>query len=482
MMQLRMAGPPRVLIIDDDKLVGNAIANVAKTLGCTASMALTLKDGLDLIGLETFDIVFLDVYMPDGNGIEMLPRINAAQPGSEVIVVTAYGDPESVEKALSNGAWDYIEKPFSKNDFAQLLKDALAYHASRQAPKATIDFRPAGIIGGSPRMRECLTLLNSTVNSDANVLLTGETGTGKELFARAIHAHSSRAGYNFMVVDCTALPPLLVESILFGHEKGSYTGADKTQQGLIIQAHQGTLFLDEVGELPLVAQKKFLRILQEGRFRPVGKTTEVESDFRVVAATNRSLDELVKSGRFRHDLLFRLQSITIHLPPLRERSEDILDLTKAHLEMLYTKYRMKPKRLSAAFSSTLEQYAWPGNVRELHQTLESALSMAHDSPILVPKHLPGHIHTQVKSSRMRQAFKPEAARVDFDEDSVRAMHQTSLKEVRDQAISRIEQQYLQDLMQHTKAKVRMACKISGLSRSRLYALLKKYQIPIKDLS
>jgi len=474
-----MGGQPKVLIIDDDKLVGSSIANVAKTLGCQASIALSLKESQALLGAESYDVVFLDVHMPDGNGIAQLPRIMQSRGEPEVIVITAYGDPDSVETALTKGAWDYIEKPFSKNEFTQLLKDVLVYHASRRQPKVTIDFERAGIIGRSPRMKSCKALLNNTAGSDASVLLTGETGTGKELFARAIHDHCARAAHNFITVDCAALPPLIVESILFGHEKGSYTGADKDRQGLIIQAHKGTLFLDEVGELPLSVQKKFLRILQEGRFRPVGKTMEIESDFRVISATNRSLEDLAATGKFRRDLLFRLKAVTIELPPLRERSEDILDLAAAHLEHLYDKYRLKPKRLSAAFRDTLTQYAWPGNVRELFQTLESALTVAHDSPILVPKHLPGHIHTLVKQGSLADARRRQDASLAID-GAPAPNGRLSLKQARDQAIGRFESQYLEELMRHTGANVRLACRISGLSRSRLYALLKRYRITIKS--
>lgn len=460
----------KILIIDDDKLVCSSIANVAKTIGLDTSIALTLKEGLEAVQSDTYDLVFLDVNMPDGNGIEKLPQISKNLGNPEVIIITAYADPDSVESALSRGAWDYIEKPFSKNDLTQLLKDALLYHEGNKQPEVTVDFRKEGIFGQSSRMKECLALLNKSLSSDANVLLTGETGTGKELFARAIHNNSVRAGNNnFVVVDCAALPPNLVESILFGHEKGSYTGADKSQHGLVIQAHKGTLFLDEVGELPLSTQKKFLRILQEGRFRPVGKTTEVESDFRVISATNQILDKLVEIGRFRKDLLFRLQSITIYLPPLRERPEDILELTDHYMKRLSKKYGMKPKRLSAAFRDTILQYPWPGNVRELIHALESAMMLAHDSSILVPKHLPHHIHVQVKRDTVADKKKKPAHALSSNTLS-------SLKDVRDEAINEIEHQYLKELMSQTKAHIETACRISGLSRSRLYALLKKYNI------
>ncbi len=467
--QVPIDNQEKILIIDDDSLVCNSIANVAKTLGYTTTTALTLKDGLGAAHADAYDVVFLDVHMPDGNGIEKLPQISQNIGRPEVIVITGYGDPDSVEAALSKGAWDYLEKPFSKNELSTLLKDVVIYHRSNKQPVKAVDFEKEGIFAKSPRMKECLALLSKTFKSEANVLLTGETGTGKELFARSIHNNSARSGNEFVIVDCAALPPNLVESILFGHEKGSYTGADRSQHGLVTQAHQGTLFLDEVGELPLATQKNFLRILQEGRFRPVGKSSEVDSDFRVISATNRNLDKMVETDGFRKDLLFRLQSITIHIPPLRERPEDILGLTDLYLNRLTRKSGMKPKRLSAAFCDTLVQYSWPGNVRELIHAIESAITVAQDSSILVPKHLPHHIHVQVKQNAV--AGKKKKPTRDFTSTSL-----PSLKEVREDSIAEIEKHYLQELMRQTKTHIETACRISGLSRSRLYALLKKHNI------
>ena len=385
----------KILIIDDDKLVCSSIANVARSLGYESAQAFTLEEGLDVIRSAPFDVVFLDVRMPDGNGIDILPQVCRNSGSPEVIVITAYGDPESVESALSKGAWDYIEKPFSKTDLAQLLKDALLYHESNTLPQAALDFEKEGILGHSPGMKKCLTLLSKTLSNDASVLITGETGTGKELFARAIHNHSLRKDHDFVVVDCAALPPNLVESILFGHEKGSYTGADKAQPGLVYQANKGTLFLDEVGELPLSIQKKFLRVLQEGRFRPIGKSSEVESDFRVISATNRDLDDLVAKKAFRKDLLFRLRSITIDLPPLRERPEDIQDLTNHYLKRHSKKYGIKPKRVSAGFRDILMQYSWPGNVRELIHALRARWPWRTTVPSW-SQASSYHIHVQVK--------------------------------------------------------------------------------------
>jgi two-component system NtrC family response regulator len=320
-------------------------------------------------------------------------------------------------------------------------------------------------------MRSCFDILAQAANSDASVLIAGETGTGKELFARAIHENSPRANRNFVVVDCTALPKTLVESTLFGYERGAFTGADRDQEGLVRQAHGGTLFLDEVGELPLVIQKAFLRVLQEHRFRPVGSKKEIESDFRLVAATNRVMDEMVESRRFRRDLLFRLQTFTIDLPPLRERKEDIRELVMYHMAKLSERYGIGTKGFAPEFLDSLIAYEWPGNVRELVNAVERALTMARQEPTLFAKHLPTHIRV----SLARAAVTKEApSQVSSKAASPPPL--PPLKGFREAALQEAERQYLEDLMGIAGSNIKDACRISGLSRPRLYALMKKYRI------
>ena len=300
--------------------------------------------------------------------------------------MTGYGDPDGAELAIKHGAWDYIQKPSTMDAMTLPLVRALQYREEKKASKAMMILKREGIIGNSPKIRACLDLLTQVASSNANVLVTGETGTGKELFAVAIHKNSSRADKNFVVVDCTALPENLVESILFGHEKGAYTGADRAKDGLILQADGGTLFLDEVGELPLPIQKSFLRALQERKFRPVGGKEEIKSDFRLIAASNRNLDDMVRQGNFREDLLFRLRSFSIELPPLRERPEDIKDLAAYYTEVLCKRYEIETKEFSPEFFDVLTSYPWPGNVRELINALERALVNGRYERILFQKH------------------------------------------------------------------------------------------------
>ena len=312
-----------ILIIDDDQMICETLADAVKGLGHEVSFALTLEDGLRQARKREYDVVFLDVRMPDGNGLQALPKLRETPSMPEIIIITGYGDVRGPELAIRNGAWDYIQKPSSKKEMLLPLIRALQYRQEKKAKKAPMALNMSGIVGSNPLMLTCYDLLAQTAQSDVNVLLTGETGTGKELFARAIHQNSSRSAHNFVVVDCTVLPETLVESMLFGHEKGDFTGADKQQEGLIKQADKGTLFLDEVGELPRVVQKSFLRVLHERRFRPLGSKREIASDFRLLAATNRNLDQMVRQEQFRQDLLYRLRSLTIDLPPLRERKGDI---------------------------------------------------------------------------------------------------------------------------------------------------------------
>ena len=317
-----------VLIIDDDKMICDVLSKIVMRMAHNATSAFTLKDGLKATYTHEPDVIFLDIAMPDGNGLEMLPRIRKTPSNPEVIIITGSGDPDGAELAIRSGAWDYIDKASSTKEIMLPLDRALQYREKKLSGKQPVVLKREGIIAKSPKTKACLDLLAQAAGSDASVIITGETGTGKELFARAIHNNSPRALREFVIVDCTVLPETLVESVLFGHKKGAFTGADQDREGLIKQANGGTLFLDEIGELPMAIQKTFLRVLHEHRFRPVGGKEEIESDFRLVAATNRDLDKMTESGEFRKDLLFRLRSLTIELPPLRECTEDIIELTR----------------------------------------------------------------------------------------------------------------------------------------------------------
>jgi two-component system NtrC family response regulator len=459
-----------ILIIDDDPLICETIGNVVKRLGHEAARAYSLKEGLEMLGSRLIDVVFLDVRLPDGSGLEALPQFQSTPSLPEVIILTGYGDPDGAELAMRHGVWDYIQKPSSVDALILPLVRALQYREEKKAKQAALPLKREGIVGSSTQMTRCLDLLAQVANSEANVLVTGETGTGKELFALAIHQNSRRAHKNFVVVDCAALPETLVESILFGHEKGAYTGADRPRDGLILQADGGTLFLDEVGELPLSVQKSFLRVLQQKKFRPVGGKNEIQSDFRLIAASNRDLDQMVGQNRFREDLLFRLRAFMIEIPPLRERKEDIGDLLSHYTVELCDRYRIERKDFSPEFMDLLLNYPWPGNVRELIHALERTLISARYERVLFPKHLPTHIRVQVARSSVGEK-EPESPSL---APSPRAF--PTIQEMRDRVVDEAERKYLHDLLSFTQNNIQEACRISGLSRSRFYLLLKKYKI------
>jgi two-component system NtrC family response regulator len=463
-----------VLIIDDDRLVVDSLRQVIESMGHVAAGAPSVADGLSAVHSQPFDIVFCDVRMPDGSGLDILPEIRSAFSTPEVIIITGYGDPDGAELAIKKGAWDYVAKPLSVKDVMLTVERALEYREKKRTAAKPVALKAEGIIGTSPKLRACLDGLAQAASSDASVLIMGETGTGKELFAWAIHENSARAGRNFVVVDCAALPETLVESTLFGHLRGAFTGADKPRDGLVKQADGGTLFLDEVGELPVSIQKAFLRVLQERRFRPVGGGQEVSSDFRLIAATNRRLDDMVKSGGFREDLLFRIRTLVIELPPLREVKGDIKDLAVFYVVKFCEQYGVPMKSFSPEFLDVLMAYDWPGNVRELVQALEKAIISAKDEPVLFPKHLPEHIRIQLARASVlkRTAVTPEAGETQASGGAL-----VSLKEFREAQLSRLEKDYLKSLMRTTAGDIGQACRISGLSRSRLYTLLKEHGIP-----
>jgi two-component system NtrC family response regulator len=462
-----------ILIVDDDSGICRVIAAAMSRIGHDPTHTLTLKEGLKEARSGKYDVVFLDVRLPDGNGLNALPEIKSIPSPPEVIIITGEGDPDGAELAIKSDAWDYIEKPLSIDAITLPLTRALQYRNEKKTQEAPVVLKRDGIVGNSQPIKASLELLAQAAGSKANVLITGETGTGKELFAWAIHDNCRKVNENFVVVDCAAIPETLVESALFGHEKGAFTGADKAQEGLIKQADGGTLFLDEVGELSMSLQKAFLRVLQERRFRPVGGKREVESDFRLLSATNRDLDQAVKNGQFREDLLYRLRSITIDLPPLRVRSEDIKDLVVHAMRKICDIYGLGLKGLSPDVLETLSTYSWPGNVRELFNTMERAIAAARSEDTLFSKHLPTRV--RVASARASVSGKAyDTERPEISDASQKTL--PSMKQFRESLLAEGEKKYMKNLMQLVKGDIKEACRVSGLGRARLYGLMKKYNV------
>lgn len=461
-----------ILIIDDDKMVCDMLSRKIQTLGYTSKYALTLKEAFALSKQELFDVIYLDVHMPDGNGLDAITRLRNNPSKPEVIIMTGDAGADGAGMAIKSGAWDYVAKPSSINHLILPLERSLQYREAQKARIPFPNFKRDGIIGSSPEISFCLEQTARAAESDANVLITGETGTGKELIAWAIHDNSIRAEKNFVVVDCAALSATLVESTLFGYEKGAYTGADRAQEGLIKQADGGTLFLDEIGELPLTVQKSFLRVLQERRFRPLGGKAEVSSAFHLIAATNRNLDQMVIEGSFRSDLLFRIRSYHIETPPLRKRPGDIQELTLHYITQFCARKGLPVKEFSPEFVHCLICYDWPGNVRELFNTLEQVMAEAEKYPLLFSKHLPVELRIKVASASFGGKDEAKVCK----EETAEGDGFKKYSEVRELAMTKMEYDYLRKLVSVCGRDLKKACEVSGLSRSRLYDLLKKYAI------
>lgn len=474
----------KILIIDDDEMIRRMLASRIHKMGHETQTASHLAEGLKKARKEDPDIVFLDVRLPDGNGLDGLPKIHGSPSEPEVIIITGAADPGGAELAINSGAWDYIQKPFTKKDILLHVKRAIEYRNKKSAAAHTVSLKRASIIGNSPQLNVSLDLVATSAKSDTNVLITGETGAGKELFAKAIHENSLCSQNNFVVVDCTTIPGRLAESLLFGHVKGAFTDAHQTQTGLIQQADGGTLFLDEVGELPLSVQKSFLRVLQERRFKPVGSTEEKQSRFRLVSATNRSLDEMADRGLFRKDLLYRLRTFHIAIPPLRERRKDIESLVLHYIYTMCRHHNMEMKGITPEFLEIMQWYDWPGNVRELISTVEKAILVDPSNPILYPMHLPATIRVKYTQSQLSQKHDIPPADADEDTDNVFNIRISpnvtgplpKLKGVRESVLRRIETDYLKRLIRDVRGNLDKAAEISGLSKTRLYVLLKKYGI------
>ena len=460
----------KILIVDDDERLCRMLTRRMQRQGYDTFSACTLLEGLDKATTDFFDVIFLDVEMPDGDGLEFLAKFKKTPSSPEVIIITGQGDPDGAEKAIKNGAWGYVEKPDIINEIGLHLNRALQYRREKKrAQMVPLQLKRQNIIVSGREISYCLDLLAQASVSDISVHISGETGTGKEVFARAIHVNSCQAANNFVVVDCASLPETLIESTLFGHVKGAFTGADKAADGLVKQADGGTLFLDEVGELPLNTQKSFLRVLQERSYRPVGATQEIFSDFRLVSATNQNLEEMVKAGTFRKDLLFRLQAFSIDLPPLRERVEDIKELVTYFMDKFYRRYgQTESKGLGPNFLSTLVAYDWPGNIRELSQALEQAYARAANSPTLFSYYLPEVI--RINQARRLVKGKPHSG---ASQDSINPTAELpTWREYKDEC----EKEYLNKALLQAHGNIKTAMKISSLSRTRLYQLLKKYEL------
>lgn len=371
----------RILVVDDEQSMREFLAILLEREGYSVDQAENADVALKLLESDTFDLVISDVSMPGLNGMALLERIKTATPETAVLMITAYTTAEQAVEAMKLGAYDYIAKPFKVEEVKVLVKNALeksSLQKENRRLKHEVQERYSfgGLVGKSKKMREVYDLIEKVANSMANVLVLGESGTGKELAAKAVHYNSPRHDKPFVAVNCGAIPETLMEAELFGHKKGSFTGAIADRAGLFEQAEGGTLFLDEIGEVPLQLQAKLLRVLQEREFRRVGGTSAIKADVRIIAASNRDLEEQVKEGTFREDLFYRLNVVPVQMPPLRERPEDIPPL----VEYFYKKFAQfsgAGEIITPGAMKALVSYPFPGNVRELENLVERCVVLGN---------------------------------------------------------------------------------------------------------
>jgi two-component system, NtrC family, response regulator len=464
----------QIVIVDGQASYWTEITKAISSIGYHISTFKTWSSAQSTLDNDDLLLVILNTCLPDANGIELAWILRQKSSAPEILIITDSTNVNDAEQAIRSGAWEYLERPGNAKSVLLLIMRIIEYSTNLRKIQIQDELEGTlfeGIAGESPKIKTCLKLASQAAKSNANVLIRGETGTGKELLAWAIHKNSPRANKNFVVVDCAALPETLVESTLMGHERGAFTGADKAQDGLIKQADGGTLFLDEVGELPFSIQKSFLRILEEHRFRRVGGIQEIESDFRLLSAANKNLDLLVQEGKFREDLLFRLRSFMIELPSLRERKEDIKNIIHFHLPRLCNRIGRDIKEISDEYYSALLIYPWPGNVRELVNSLDRSIVAARNESMLFPQHLPTYIRVYLAREKATEQNSNNKNKRSETTGSL-----PSLQEMRNSVLAQAETEYLRSLMNTIQGDIAEACRLSGLSRSRLYSLLKKYNI------
>jgi two-component system response regulator AtoC len=451
----------RLLVVDDEQSIRRLCMTIGNSLGFACAEAESAEAALARLDAEIPDLVLTDLKLPTQSGVELLRQIKSLLPRTEVAIMTGHGSIESAVDAMKLGAYDYIEKPFRVEKMRLLLQRMAekvrlvtenAFLRERVSAEENLD----GIIGTSANIQDVLRMISRLKDTRTPVLISGESGTGKELVARAIHFRGAMATTPFVAVDCGSLVPTLMESELFGYEKGAFTGATKSKSGLFQAANGGTIFLDEIGELPLEMQAKLLRVLQEKEIRPVGSNDQVSVDVRVIAATNRDLEAAYRDGTFRKDLYFRLNVVTIHLPALRDRRSDIPMLVHHFLDRYAPGENLQ---VTPAAMKSLLQYDWPGNIRELENCVARAVTLG-DRHIIDVSDLPPAIRSD------------QGSPVPISPKESASLSTTALAEMERMTILRVFEQANGD-----KA---LAGKMLGISRATLYRKLKRYNIPVKS--
>src|SRR5216117_3582663 len=461
----------RVLVIDDEAAIRDSLRMMLEYEGYEFVGAATGQEGLALAEREAPDLVLLDVKMPGMDGLEVLDRVRAMNEALPVIVVSGHGTISTAVEATKKGAFDLIEKPFASERVLVSLRNALDQRRLRdenRSLKKAVEVRHQ-MIGDSGALKQVMAAVGRAAPTNATVLIQGESGVGKELVARTIHRNSLRSRERFVQVNCAAIPEELIESELFGHEKGSFTGATEKQVGKFEQADRGTIFLDEVGDMSAKTHAKVLRVLQEGEVERLGSARTIKVDVRVIAATNKNLEEEIEKGHFREDLYFRLAVIPIHVPPLRERQGDIALLVRHYMESFSRENNTRPKRITKAALEALQRYRWKGNIRELRNTVERMIIMTAGDTIDLAD-LPSVVQSPSSASGAGLAAGPLASKfAPADNDATKP---GTLREFKENA----ERAFLVSKLRENGWNISKTAEVIGTPRSNLYKKLEQYQI------
>ncbi|TKB27517.1 sigma-54-dependent Fis family transcriptional regulator [Desulfopila sp. IMCC35006] len=465
----------RILIIDDDQPLGLSFAKILSQEGYQTENAFTGREGIDSVKNKPPDLVILDIRLPDMGGLQVFEVIHDLFPKLPVIIITAYSSTETAIGAIQKGAFDYIYKPFDVPDMLLVIEKAVAAGHCMSSP---VDVNPDGeifsgreaLVGSGSSMLEVYKAIGRVSATDATVLIRGESGTGKELASRAIYNHSNRADKPYVVVNCVAIPETLLESELFGYEKGTFTGAVHKRVGKIEQARGGTVFLDEIGDMPLSIQSKFLRLLQENSIERLGGKEPIDVDVRVIAATNRDLEAAVAAGTFREDLYYRLRVVTLTMPPLRERKEDIDALVEYLLTRLSAEMSLANPGITAEALHKIKQYDWPGNIRELSNSMKKALIFNRGAPLL-PEDITLDQEKTAQGDTVNQAIAGNL------KSWIRALLRTENQErLFDSSLDHVAALLIQEALVMTQGNRSHAAKLLGISRPTLHAKMEKFKI------
>ncbi|MBL4576669.1 MAG: sigma-54-dependent Fis family transcriptional regulator [Opitutaceae bacterium] len=475
---------PTILIIDDDSEIRYSLDRVLSRAGYQIIEAASGEEGIEIVKKKSPSIIFLDIRMGGMTGIEALQHLRSVDQQVPIILMTAFGTTQTAIEAMKFGAFDYVMKPFDQEKVLGLAESALKAvkdfeQADSYEPKLKSEDYKEGIVGNSPAMQEVFKIIGQVAASDATVLISGESGTGKELIARALVQHSLRSKAPFIPVNCAAIPDNLIESELFGHEKGSFTGATAQRKGKFEQCDQGTIFLDEIGDMALTTQTKILRVLQEGEIQRVGGSEMIKVDIRIIAATNKDMEAMIREKTFREDLYYRLNVVRIRVPSLRERTEDIPELVDFMLQILEKQKKAKVRKVSPEAMNVLCRYSWSGNVRELENAIYRSAVMAKGEAILI-KHLPEEItnavHIEKEDTKESSEVSNEEAEIAAISTALDSVFSTLKTEADGSLLKRLEDEMIIRAFNETGEDAAAAAKLLGLTQTDLKKRLKEIQL------